>query len=266
MSYSKLKAHFQSILIIIALISLLLIIYFFISRSGVFPTNFFTGGIKMLLDSITLSHALLVSAFLCLIFCSLYFIILKKYSIRLLNLFILTDLIFYSWLLLPVTGVGQKSVAYVNDLLQQAPKGFPKPSLVYETPQVPVGTEDELRIGNWSWYDKRIVHKRIEYPSALKSTEKLFSIIDSSLLEKPFAYLKNKNGSLLLRDFAPNKITLDVILKQSDTLMILQNAYPGWNVIIDGKENLFASNNYPFLIIPLATADRSVMVVFCPLH
>jgi hypothetical protein len=126
----------------------------------------------------------------------------------------------------------------------------------------PVSEADELRIGNWSWYDKKIVHKRIEYPSALKSTEAFYNAGDTLHMQKPFAFLKNNQGTITLEHFDPNTFLFSLKLGGDDTLVLMQNYYPGWKAFNNGSPALLNYNG--FIGVALSLNDSTVNFKFAP--
>jgi hypothetical protein len=223
------------------------------------------GSLKQRLDELNFHQILLGAAISCLFFSLIYFFSFKYFMrIQFLYGLVMLDLVFHAWLLLPVTGVGSKSVSTLSAMLLKAPTGFPIPSLGRTTEVVPISPEDELRIGNWSWYDKQIVHKKIEYPSSLKGNTVYYNSGKNDFLQKPFVFLKNDKGSLVVNHFTPNKIELKLNLGGSDSLILLQNYYPGWKVFKNGNQISISLTKYNFLSIPVDTTDHIVQFIFSP--
>lgn len=262
LNYSGLKPTFKFILAPTYLITASFVTFFLTGKKDLRYQHFFQGDFKTTLDQITFIQVLSAGFILALFFAVIYFILLRKKSGRILFFFILADIIINTWLLLPVTGVGQKSVAYLDDLLEKAPKGFPKPSLVYETKQVPIQSEDELRIGKWSWYDKQIIHKRIEYPSSFLKKERFYQANNPLFSNKSFAFLKKGNGNIAIHYFNPNTFSFHLSLNARDTLVLMQNYYPGWKLYINQQRRQMKNNDLGYFLIPLNSMDTIIKIKF----
>ncbi|RYY46173.1 MAG: hypothetical protein EOO06_15060 [Chitinophagaceae bacterium] len=220
-------------------------------------------GIKATIAEINFPQALLVASLITLFIACIYIILLKRRQNHLLHYFILSDLVLNAWLLLPVTGVGQKSVQSIAELINFAPKAFPVPDLQYAERSNPFSEEDKLRAGDWHWYDKQIVHEQIEYPSLLKGAEAFYAKPPDSLHKKPFLFLKNREGTLSQVKFSPNKVEVIVVLHQPDKLILKQNLYPGWRIEVDGHP-VPVTGEGPFLSTSLQTGAHKVNFHFSP--
>ena len=265
-----LRTRILKILKVISVASIVLAVAFTIvvmlgPPSGLSVFSISKAAFKAFLDKLTFSEAILFSVTGCLVLSTIYFYLLQKdKAIQFLLPLVLFDLIMNTWLLLPVTGVGSKNVAQIAALIQRAPQGFPTPPLEFITNSPPVTKEDELSIGSWSWYDKQIVHQPIEYPSQLRNSQSDLMMGDSSVTDKPFAFLKNKQGTLTVKSFSPTQIDFLVHLTAADTLILLQNKYPGWVILIDGERKRSDQSRQNFFSVPLKPASKSIMFRFRP--
>jgi len=223
----------------------------------------FNSGLKGLIDSITLPQSLLLGLLIGLSIAVIYYIILQKKAGRFLPYFILADVIINAWLLLPITGVGQKNVAYIAGIINQAPKGFPVPPLTVKETTKPIALEDEQRVGDWNWYNKQIVHEPIEYPSILRHTQDFYNDTLNNLRNKPFLFLKNGAGTLSVLHFSPGDTKANVILQKPDTVIFLQNSYPGWHITVNGQNRPIATEG-PFLATALPRGTFQINFRFSP--
>lgn len=178
---------------------------------------------------------------------------------------ILIDLIINLWITLPVTGVGSTSVSYLQTKLNRFPKGFPIPSLKNKPIPPLITDEDEKKLGNQFWYNKEILHKSISYPSSLINTFNFLNSKDSLWIkDKPFLYLKNASGEIFIKKFMPTYITIHTNIASNDTLILLQNNYPGWRAWSNGRRCKISPFHNTFLQIPVAKKDTIITIKFSP--
>ncbi|HUC80199.1 MAG TPA: hypothetical protein VMR70_04750 [Flavisolibacter sp.] len=223
----------------------------------------FSETIKAALADMNFPQALLAGSVIAFFLSVVYWFLLKKARRCALHYFILADVILNAWLLLPVTGVGQKSVGYIATIINQAPKGFPLPSLNTTTPAKPVTPEDEKRIGDWNWFNKQLVHNQIEYPSILRSAQEFYTNASDPLQKKPFAFLVNGKGTLTVIKFGPSQIEFNATLSEPDTIVLKQNVYPGWNVEVDNLPVTLVDSD-KFLSAALPKGNHKVSFHFSP--
>lgn len=218
---------------------------------------------KEFLDRITFQQSLLFSTILTLLITSCYLLFCKDNRKRFFIYVLAMDLVLNTWLLLPATGVGMHSVLAVSKLLSKSPVGFPNPSMSQDRviTDKPISYNDELRIGSWSWYDKKIVHEKIDYPSGFKRNSAFF--LDSLYLNKSvFAYLKQSKGYVAITSFSPNHFAFNVSTTSKDTLLVLQNSYPGWTVIVNNKRQI--NNESRFLEVAVASGASTIHLNYFP--
>jgi hypothetical protein len=223
---------------------------------------------KAFLNHLSLKQSFLIAVSLCLILALLYYWILnKRYTPKSLAYLVLFDLLLNAWIALPVTGVGSVSVTTLTEKLQRFPKGFPKPIFTNSKDVLLFQAEDEKQLGSQSWYDKEIVHKPITYPSSLVATNRFYSSSDTSIvMGKPFIFLKNGYGNCRLIKFIPTAISAETKLTRADTLIILQNYYPGWCATINRIVIPIIPYKECFISIPLKADQSVIKLTFSPLQ
>jgi hypothetical protein len=219
--------------------------------------------LKFIIDQISFAQTLFIAALVALFLSLFYARSLQKRRPLFFLLILVADVVFNSWLLLPVTGVSQTPVAGMQAIISKGTKGFPQVLLDTITKK-PVTPEEEKKIGNWNWYRKKINYApAIDYPSMLKSTEAFLRSADTAAVQnKPFIFLKNGSGTIDLKRFTPNETIVAVTLNGPDTLVFLQNYYPGWKAWV--AEKVVAPTRYlnNFMQVPVDVQTRQVRFRF----
>jgi hypothetical protein len=218
-----------------------------------------TQRIKNSIDNIEFGQSLFISFFITSVLLLLYFFALKR-SNRLFLIVLLFDVVFSSWMLLPITGVGKASASQIQSILQKSPKGFPSPLLHVASH---ISPEEEYLVSNWSWYDKKINHAKIDYPSELKTYENFLNSCDTALIQnKPFIFLKNGVNAVDLTEFRTNSFVINVRLTTADTLIVLQNYFPGWLATVNNKPASISKYLKTFIAVPLPANAQTVRIHF----
>ena len=256
---------FKKLLLPAFVLSMVIISWLFIAGSGRFWATGVTATerMKSFIDNISFQQSLFIAALLTAIFSLCYLLILTRRKKSILFIAVLSaEMILNAWLMLPVTGVGRTSVSEIQQLVSKFPAGFPSPfsisdSLATKDPQ------EEYIIGNPNWYNKQVIHSRIEYPSLLKSSEQFYASGGSSeIFNKKFAFLKTGAGELRLTKFLPNSFTFQLSMTNDDSLIVQQNYFPGWKATVDGKRIAVGKSAGNFIVIPVTTKDKSVKLEF----
>jgi hypothetical protein len=238
---------FRNFLIIVAGICLLIVIaYFFYSPSPQFfipgsqknPAPVFLS-IKRWVDTLTFFHRLFINAFVLLIIISLYFVLAGKIKSRiLLPLFILTDLIVFSWINLPVTGIQLLSPFDIQHYFVNVPSGIPIPALRPIAENRYFERDLNKIIGCWSYYSKQPGTPDLcDYPTRLNNTSQYFNTsLPDFVNQKPFIYLENDSGqNIHVTSFKPAGMYVLTNSSENDSLVLLQNNYFRWKCFINGK-------------------------------
>lgn len=160
---------------------------------------------------------------------------LRTGAMKLLKGIIVADLIIASLLNIPFTGAGKVSVAKVQSIINQSPRGIPIPILQPLNKIDTISTEEKAMIGDWSMYNKQIgVRSWVAYPIILNNMWTYFlngvQHPDSNYLQYPFVFIKNADAQkgIAIQSFEPNKIVLNVKADNSGKIILQQNFYPHW--------------------------------------
>jgi hypothetical protein len=180
------------------------------------------------------------------------------------------DMVLACMLNIPFTGVGKASVAQVQAILNQSPKGIPTPALQSIMLNGSSSLEQKGMIGDWSMYNKQIGTKReVTYPIILKNSRAYFDkdaiTGKENHLDKPFIFGADSNiFSINLTAFSPQGIEVNVNSNAASQLIIQQNYYPHW-YYVNGKERK-AMNAYEtsFMSAPVSKGNNHIQIEFEP--
>jgi hypothetical protein len=256
---------FRRLLVIVLIISTLLLIGILVFNSGVsFSINdgSFINSLKYLLDSLTFKQTLLISMVVTMILTISYLYSIGK-SKKIFCIILLADIFLNSWLLLPVTGVGKTSTTNIQKVIDKSPAGFPTP-LTTSLKSEPLSEEENKWIVDWKWYNKKVNHETIDYPSQLKTTQNFLSSNDTStIFKKPFVFFTSgKTNDFSLNQFTPSSIEIQLNLSEPDTLVILQNNFPGWQAFVNNKKVEIKKYKENFISVPVSPNSKTVNFKF----
>ncbi|MFN2457714.1 MAG: hypothetical protein ABR502_05915 [Chitinophagaceae bacterium] len=270
-SFKTYLKRFFKILFILLVPIIFILIYSISGEKAFIPSSSEYSVISFLkntLDNLSFLQSLMIGLCITAGLSVLYYTSLKRgISVRGIYYIILFDIIVNTWLLLPITGVGKTSVTNIHTTIRKSPKDFPDPSLFYKKESLPITSEEEKLIGNWGWYSKEMVHvKGIDYPSGLKTTEKFLVSADTiKILKKTAVFTLNQSESYMKWSlFTPNKLSIEINLNQNDTLIILQNNFPGWKAKVNSLPTLIYSYAGNFISIPVTKNSKIITLEFSP--
>jgi hypothetical protein len=222
---------------------------------------------KYWLDSQGFFDRLSLNALILLVFIIIYFLSTKKMNnARSLCVFVMADLISFTWMNLPVTGVQIKSPSAIQHYFSGVKPGIPIPELT------PIGEnrypDEDLRkiVGCWSYYSKQPgTPYRCDYPSILNSTVSYFeSDLPGSLIKRPFVFLKEANGkdAVRVKIFSSSEIEIHTENSRPDSMIILQNYYYNWKAMINGRRVPIQRTGITFMGIPLQKGSNNVIFMY----
>jgi hypothetical protein len=235
--------------------------------------------IKHQLDILSPAEALTINAAILLLLTAAWFLLRHRVRNAILIPGIISiDLILSCWLLLPFTGVQRQSPADMQALLPHVSPGIPLPTLE------PLAQNDrpglEKILGRWSYYTKQPgTPVKGDYPVLLQETKDYFeSPCAKTLVQRPFVFRTAPNAPLpRLTAFSPTRIELQVGQVAApakrdhengpaDTLVLLQNHFPGWQSSIDGRPcpllKLYGS--FMGVAVPADNFPHRVQFLFSP--
>jgi len=224
--------------------------------------------IKWWLDNLKMYDRLLISAIVLLVFLLLYFLLKKNLPSRvLLAGIIIADLLIFAWLHLPVTGVQKRSVAAMENYFSEVRPGIPIPSLIPIKNNTWAGGSLSKIIGCWPYYSKQPgTPAYCDYPTLLSSTKDYFlSSLPMSVNRQPFIFFKADSGSsssLVIRKFSPGSISIQTNTENPDTLILLQNFYPNWKVLVNNQPASIHKEFISFIGVPLQHGNNHIYFYF----
>lgn len=221
--------------------------------------------IKWMLDHLTLSDRLLINASILLVWLLLYFFLRKKIAVtHLLPGLIMIDLVSFCWMHLPVTGVQRKSPAEIASLFSSIPPGIPIPQLS----PISGNTRPDLEkiIGCWSYYSKQPgTPKLCGYPTLFTSTRAYFNSPLPPLVDRqPFLFLRQDSAgsTITIKEFSPRRMVVSALVTTPDSLVVLQNAYSGWEAEVNGRQVTLAKEFIAFMAVPLEKGRSEITLRF----
>jgi hypothetical protein len=100
----------------------------------------------------------------------------------------------------------------------------------------------------------------------LNSTKDYLDSADQNPInERALAFLKNNDGRIVLKRFSPTKFEFALTVANADTLVLLQNNFPGWRAWVNEKEATLSLYESTFLQVPVDEKTRKVSFYFSPL-
>ena len=226
--------------------------------------------LKTMIDSISFYDCLWMQGVVQLILLSCIKRCILLGNLNLLKTFVIADLIFATLLNIPFTGVGMGYVAQVQALINKSPKGIPAP-ILQAVNLVDTGSiKQKEMIGDWSLYNKQIgVRSQVYYPIVLKDMAAYFEHQqlkpNDNYLMKPFIFVDGKKEtSLLIKQFSPNKIVVELNATDSAQLILQQNHYPHWFYYTGSLKKEVALKGINFMAAPVAKGPQQIEFSFEP--
>jgi hypothetical protein len=226
--------------------------------------------IKWWLIQFTFADRLLINASILLLFLLIFFLFEKKIARKgWLPAFVLTDLVLFCWLHLPVTGVQQKSPPEIQrHYFASVRPGIPIPNLQPIKDNIWPGEDLRTTIGSWSYYSKQPGAPEMgNYPSLLTNTRDYFqSPLPAILNAKPFVFLNGEPGrALSLTAYSADRLVLEIGPGEPDTLVLLQNIYPAWSATVNGIPVPIHKEYMAFMGVPMEKGQQKIVFDFRPI-
>jgi hypothetical protein len=217
--------------------------------------------IKELLHNLSLKDCFLISTLIAFAFVSSFLVLIYKNKVRHIPLLIIIDMAVNLFIYLPVTGVGQKSVAYVQHIYNRSPKGIPIPSLTPICKVDSISIDESSLVGDWSYYNKQIGTMKItDYPSYFQPLEQYFGSNRPALInKKPFLFTKQSASKISVSKFSPQGIEVSCSSTIPDTLIFLQNNYKFWRATVNGNSQAITTAYYSFMAVSIPKGESKIV-------
>ncbi|MBL0357939.1 MAG: hypothetical protein IPP72_14145 [Chitinophagaceae bacterium] len=180
------------------------------------------------------------------------------------------DMILACLLNIPFTGVGKASVAQVQQVLNQSPKGIPVPALIPINSIDTISTAAKNMVGDWSFYNKQPGTKsEVAYPIVLKNMAAYFEqdnpASKNCYTNKAFIFVDDTlQSKLIVQSFSPQQIQLYVESNAAGNLVLQQNFYPHWYYINGAVKKEVTGYGINFMSAPITTGNNNISFVFEP--
>lgn len=231
-----------------------------------------TSGFKLLIDSISFWHLLLINSLINVIFCFFY----KNNPFNKIFLAIsFIHLVVVTWLGLPFTGIGQMPRSKIQSVINTVPKGIIKPY------QKPVNANSYIDSSYQSlflevaFYSKQIGYPReLQYPVELYSVSNFFgdSATQNFINQQSWLFLSADSSVVAKTNFDSNNVQINMYsptyIKATihnngyHFITLLQNNYPGWKVLVDKKPVEHFTVYHSFIGVPIADGTHEVEYFF----
>ena len=221
--------------------------------------------LKTLIDAISFYDTLWLQGLI-----QLFLLWAVKWSLRfrlwsLLKKIVVADMIIACLLNVPFTGAGKASVATIQQVINNSPKGIPVPKLIPINQYDTVSTAEKEMIGDWSMYNKQPgTVKEVFYPIVLKNMNTYFES-KINYTNKPFIFIDDTSTSnISIQSFSPQKIELTVNDNSADKLVLQQNFYPHWYYVNGTEKKEVQQYGVNFMSAPLNKGENKISFVFEP--
>lgn len=170
-------------------------------------------------------------------------------------------------LMLPVTGVGQKTLPEIQAVYNTSPKGIPIPPLqpVKDIAKDTLSPALTGLVGDITYYNKKIGTTRLtDYPSFFTVADSLFynKPVMDEVTRHPYLYLKHDSSTntIQVQYFSPQIIKVKVNAANNDTLVYLQNNYPFWRAAVNGNPTPINTVYYTFMAIKVNKGVNNIII------
>ena len=263
---NRLKIISISLLSILSLFMLFVLIKkpVFTHLKGQTDLPFGISYIKWVLTNLSFPDCLFISLAIATTFITAFYILLRKKLYHLIPFLIIIDVALNLIVYIPITGVGQKSVSYIQAIYNRSPKGIPVPTLTPVEKLDSISTDESNLVGDWSYYNKQIGSLKItDYPSYFLSLETYFnSNYPSFINKKPFVFTKQEGSKISIEKFSPQNIEINCTSKVEDTLYLLQNNYKYWKATVDGNRQPISTAFYSFMAIAIPKGESKIVFLY----
>ncbi len=186
----------------------------------------------------------------------------SKYVIAL----VIIDLFISTQIHQVVTGVGAKPYQKIVASLNRNKILFPLPdqSSVAENSK---GSTDSLFEAGSRMPFRKLVGRNDYFitPGNLLMQDSFYqSAIRDSLFKRPLISLFNNHSQVKITNMGANKIEGSFFTSNTDSLLLLQNHYPGWQAYIDGKETRISTSAICFMAVPVNTGNHTFQFIYSP--
>jgi hypothetical protein len=255
------------------------LISIFITRSSfIYSVNENTGKafIKYFFEKLSFTDLLFVQSIISLL--TIWVVKKFRFSFYALVFIFCLNLVITTWLCLPYTGLGMKSKKEIQQVISSTPKGILKQDLtpVNQTQFIPLEDKNELML--LSSYSKKIGHPAQEdYPVQLQSSKDYFN--DSSVMrfinKQAWIFLSSdtiinaqtnfSDTAIQIIESGPGHIRCSINNTGFRYLVLLQNDYPYWKVMINKNNVTHFTAFKTFITIPVANGKNYISLSFEPI-
>lgn len=222
--------------------------------------------LKLFLENLTFSDTIFMQSLLLLAINLVMIKSIKKRNKRALLWIVMADVALACLLQLPFTGVGQRSVAEMNQIFAQAPSAQKMPSSASEEAVVNQYPNLKTVAGNWALVSQEIAQDGlIPYPLIFQTTSIYMDskLRDSFYRRSPFLLVSDmENESIEPVTYRYNLLRFEINISGNAAVVIKQNKYPFWHATVNGNPVTIENTAYTFMKVPLTTGKNELEFQF----
>ena len=272
---------------------------------NIFVLNFsqFRIALKSVLDSISLSDAVVISGFVQLFFLVIFLILLRKSifpkklfcCLWIFNMFIMAQFV------LPITFVSKTSPKEINAFIHAAPKGFPVSGLenaIADNSSDALNYFDKIALSYFynkkigishvtnspsflaeqaDFIDNNFLYRYVSSMPVAYFADSLIQIKDSTVLNYnigcryAFTDIENdidgscsSDNKVSIKKLSANSFEMETQNLTNGFLALTQNYHHNWLAIIDGKKTIIHKTNMSFMGINIPAGKHTIVFRFVP--
>ncbi len=241
---NRFAAQFSVMTVFFALLALAALVMVLSNQESVIRGRHF-GSIKSFLQHLNVFDAIALQSGLQALICFGLWRSFRQASFRLrrIVLLVVVDMTLSAWMNLPYTGVGSRSVADMQALIDGSPKGIPEPVTATTISITSAYPSTDSIIGNWGLYSKQIAWSRkAAYPMSLKESADFFPTMSDSLMGSSTIFSAGQEKACdAVLNWEPDHLAFRTNLDAPITVGIKQTHHPGWQGDIDGQRVIVKS-------------------------
>jgi len=208
-----------------------------------------------------------------------YWAIVKKKSVQMICFITIADLSLATQFNMPVTVFGARRFANIEKLMDRNPVPFPLPDRQSIQENSRNSIDENMLTGSRLPFTKKI--GRNDYyitPGNLSKQDEFYeSPLRDRVFKNPLLYFADNkwtankqiattanDGNIQINQFNANSLEAVADKKTPGLLVYLQNNYPGWKALIDGKQTPVMPVNITYLSIQVPAGKHSIIFTYQP--
>ena len=252
------------------LASVIALIYTIFTKATVFNSKYFS--LKSFITNLTFFDHLIISGFIQIAFLISLKRLKNNYFLLLVSA---ANIVIFTWFALPFTGLSQVSRKEVQNIISSSGRGINTPALVPIKELAFIDQKYDSIIGSPAFYSKTLGFPYpAPYPTELKTVDSYFKDTSTvNFINNQAIIFISKDSSvktatafdssaIQMIKYSPTHIKLEINNTGGNYITLLQNNYPRWKVLIDGKEQNHFTIYKTFIGIKAPKGNYTLEYVF----